>query len=419
MMTENIILDKHCNEYTGRRDIIVGPLFRFTEATWVFYKGSHMAVVVVRRLISTAKGSALRQCHTRRQYYSILSHVSKALVKDWRIRNLLASQRSLCCSAMDNRGNSLNAKDVSQMIPPLCSNAYKGQSGKIAVIGGCKEYTGAPYFAAYSALKLGADLAHVFCTEEAGPVIKGYSPELIVHPYLTEDSEKCSVSSSSPKSNSHGDLTGTGPFLELFTPWMEKFGCVVIGPGLGRNTSILKTVREAIIKLNSKGIPIVIDADGLWIINQDPNILSKECTNQCSTIVLTPNAVEYSRLEATLKASSPEEVQDKLGGPVIVCKGREDIIMGAQGCRFSCAEEGSPRRAGGQGDILSGCIATFLAWSRSDNALLPERAAYAGCYIVRRTASLAFAKHRRAMGATDMIAELGHAVSELEEIRQT
>lgn len=31
---------------------------------------------------------------------------------------------------------------------------YKGQCGKIAVIGGSREYTGAPYFAAISALKV-------------------------------------------------------------------------------------------------------------------------------------------------------------------------------------------------------------------------------------------------------------------------
>ena len=30
----------------------------------------------------------------------------------------------------------------------------------------------------------GADLSHVFCTQEAAPVIKSYSPELIVHPIL-------------------------------------------------------------------------------------------------------------------------------------------------------------------------------------------------------------------------------------------
>lgn len=32
----------------------------------------------------------------------------------------------------------------------------------------------------------GADLSHVFCTKDAAPVIKGYSPELIVHPVLEE-----------------------------------------------------------------------------------------------------------------------------------------------------------------------------------------------------------------------------------------
>lgn len=30
----------------------------------------------------------------------------------------------------------------------------------------------------------GADLSHVFCAIEAAPVIKSYSPELIVHPVL-------------------------------------------------------------------------------------------------------------------------------------------------------------------------------------------------------------------------------------------
>lgn len=113
----------------------------------------------------------------------------------------------------------------------LCSSG----TGKIAVIGGCREYTGAPYFSAISTLKLvspyhasllssvwpvsiclhlyifvimkifcifcsllltlkmypnlllqGADVSHVFCTKDAALVIKSYSPELIVHPILEE-----------------------------------------------------------------------------------------------------------------------------------------------------------------------------------------------------------------------------------------
>ncbi|KAK1563122.1 hypothetical protein Q3G72_022683 [Acer saccharum] len=70
--------------------------------------------------------------------------------------------------------------------PILDPNRHKGQAGKIAVIGGCCVYTGAPYFAAISALIIAADLSHLFCTKDAAPVIKGYSPELIVHPNLEE-----------------------------------------------------------------------------------------------------------------------------------------------------------------------------------------------------------------------------------------
>ena len=67
-------------------------------------------------------------------------------------------------------------------------------------------YTGAPYFAAISALKAGADLVHVFCEREAGQVIKSYSPELIVHPVLD-----------------------TEYVMEEIDQWLPRFHCVVIG----------------------------------------------------------------------------------------------------------------------------------------------------------------------------------------------
>ena len=67
-------------------------------------------------------------------------------------------------------------------------------------------YTGAPYFAAISALKAGADLVHVFCEREAGQVIKSYSPELIVHPVF--DTELA---------------------MEEIDQWLPRFHCVVLG----------------------------------------------------------------------------------------------------------------------------------------------------------------------------------------------
>ena len=41
---------------------------------------------------------------------------------------------------------------------------------------GSFEFTGAPYYTALSALKIGADMAHIFCSKSAANPIKTYSP---------------------------------------------------------------------------------------------------------------------------------------------------------------------------------------------------------------------------------------------------
>ena len=47
-------------------------------------------------------------------------------------------------------------KAVQRLVPPLSFDSRKGQNGRIGVLGGSYEYTGAPYYAAQSALQAGA-----------------------------------------------------------------------------------------------------------------------------------------------------------------------------------------------------------------------------------------------------------------------
>ena len=49
-------------------------------------------------------------------------------------------------------------KAVQRLVPPLSFDSRKGQNGRIGVLGGSYEYTGAPYYAAQSALQAGADV---------------------------------------------------------------------------------------------------------------------------------------------------------------------------------------------------------------------------------------------------------------------
>lgn len=66
------------------------------------------------------------------------------------------------------------------LFPPLTSTSHKGSSGRIAILGGSDRYTGAPYYAAQSALHCGVDLVSIYCATEACIPIKCYSPELMV-----------------------------------------------------------------------------------------------------------------------------------------------------------------------------------------------------------------------------------------------
>ncbi|XP_012493395.1 PREDICTED: ATP-dependent (S)-NAD(P)H-hydrate dehydratase isoform X2 [Propithecus coquereli] len=224
---------------------------------------------------------------------------------------------------------------VRNIIPPLSARKHKGQDGRIGVVGGCQEYTGAPYFAAISALKVG----------------------------------------------------------------------------------ILEASR-------ARGIPVVVDADGLWLVAQQPALIQGY-----QKAILTPNHMEFGRLyEAVLKGPADStdhhgsvlRLSQALGNVTVVQKGECDVISDGQQV-LTCSQEGSSRRCGGQGDLLSGSLGVLVHW-----ALLagPEKtngsspllvAAFGACALTRQCNHQAFQKHGRSTTTTDMIAEVGAAFSKLFE----
>ncbi|XP_017777084.1 PREDICTED: ATP-dependent (S)-NAD(P)H-hydrate dehydratase [Nicrophorus vespilloides] len=276
-----------------------------------------------------------------------------------------------------------------KLAPSLSSESkYKGQAGKVGVFGGSFEYTGAPYFASIAALKVGADLSHVFCTREAAGPIKCYSPELIVHPLL-DDGEK-----------------QFGRIQE----WLDKFDVILIGPGLGRKAETFRVIELIINYWRQKRKPMVIDADGLFLITQKPSLLE----NFEADVILTPNKMEFARL---LKLDHPDELpaadphrfmrDAKWGSRVsVLVKGHLDEMIDCERRMSFCDLGGSGRRCGGQGDILAGSISVFLFWARQFEEDRSFVAAYAACKLVRECNSRGFAKKGRSLVSTDMLEEI-------------
>ncbi|KAF8701494.1 hypothetical protein HU200_033517 [Digitaria exilis] len=305
---------------------------------------------------------------------------------------------------------------VRRITPPLDRARHKGQAGKIAVIGGCREYTGAPYFAAISALKVGADLSHVFCTKDAATVIKSYSPELIVHPILEEsysvrNEERASVSSK---------------ILTEVAKWMERFDCIVVGPGLGRDSFLLDCVSNIMKHARQANIPTVVDGDGLFLITNNLGLVEGN-----PLAILTPNVYEYKRLvQKVLNCDVNEETASeqltalcqKIGGVTIMWKGKADVISDGKTVT-QVSTFGSPRRCGGQGDILSGSVAVFASWAQQfilSNEQPTEKrvnpmtlGCIAGSLLLRKAASLAFEKNKRSTVTTDIIEFLGKSLEDI------
>ncbi|KAJ0491882.1 putative ATP-dependent NAD(P)H-hydrate dehydratase [Helianthus annuus] len=322
-------------------------------------------------------------------------------------------------SVMSGGGPTLEADALSilrSISPTLDSSKHKGQAGKIAVLGGCREYTGAPYFSAISALKIGADLSHVICTKDAAPVIKSYSPELIVHPLLEES---YSVREEDRKSVST-------LILAEVDKWMERFDCLVIGPGLGRDPFLLDCVSDIMKHARQRNVPMVIDGDGLFLVTNRLDLVSGY-----PLAVLTPNVNEYKRLVQKVlncevnDQDGPQQLlslASSIGGVTILRKGLSDYISDGKEVR-SVSIFGSPRRCGGQGDILSGSVAVFLAWARKlvdkeGPTMSPTMlGCIAGSALMRKAASLAFEDKKRSTLTTDIIECLGRSLEDICPVR--
>ncbi|KAF9258876.1 Ribokinase-like protein [Marasmius fiardii PR-910] len=297
---------------------------------------------------------------------------------------------------------------IKQLIPPLDGSLHKGQSGRVGVLGGALDYTGAPFFAAFSALRLGADLSHVICSPTAASAIKSYSPDLIVHPILVENS--CVFS----------------PEDELKS-LLARLHVLVVGPGLGREPYMQRFASIALSLAKSQKMFLVLDADALFLLNQDPTLIKGY-----QRAVVTPNVVEFKRLSEKLGIDSKDtdsaiKVSEALGGVTVLQKGKEDVIATHTESANDIVKvdvEGGLKRCGGQGDILSGTVGTFMAWGKcledgafGDGQIPPSKMPFLssiGASMVTRTASRrAFHREGRGVITQDMLPEVGKAFAEV------
>ena len=149
---------------------------------------------------------------------------------------------------------------------------------------------------------------------------------------------------------------------------LDRLHVVVLGPGLGRDSLMQDTAANIIAEVRKRQMPLVVDADGLFLVQNRPEIV-----HGYASAVLTPNVMEFKRL-CDKMGVDPEKVEggrDKVcaelarrfGGVTIIQKGKQDVISNGKDTMV-CSIEGGLKRCGGQGDVLTGCLGTLLAWKK-------------------------------------------------------
>lgn len=239
-------------------------------------------------------------------------------------------------------GKKLEKKDI--VLKKRDLQGYKGNYGHVIVIGGSRGFTGAPVITTNSAVRSGAGLATLCIEEEI---------ENIVVPNLLE-AMSCTFSNERRLKN----------LLKTAT-------VVAIGPGMGleKTLNILKST------LANSTCPLVIDADGINVLNNNMELLRGK------KVILTPHLGEFSRLTGL----SIEQIKkDRLNiakefatvhNVVLLLKGHRTLIT--DGRKVFINTTGNAAMAnGGMGDSLTGIIASLIA---QGYGLL--EAAYMGAYI--------------------------------------
>ncbi len=205
-------------------------------------------------------------------------------------------------------------------------NSHKGENGKVMIVGGSAMFHGAPILCALAAEHSGADLIYPFIPPSQKEAAKAYSLNFIIQ---TFDEDVLSMKDA-----------------KAIVNFSKQVDCVVIGPGLGKDSKTKSAVKSILSKLK---VPTVVDAGALIFTNSLPEVC-----------VLTPHRGEF--LNMTGDEPTPKNTQkwSKNLRATIVCKGPEDII--ADSDEIAINNTGTPlMTVGGTGDVLSGFIGGLIA----------------------------------------------------------
>ena len=166
--------------------------------------------------------------------------------------------------------------EIIQLLPKRNKDSHKGTFGKLLLIAGSNQYTGAASLMTEAALRSGVGLLYIVCTHLTAQVIRLRCPEAIVIEV--------------PENKGTMDRHAIKVIEEIII--QEKINNVGIGPGLGRLSDAAGFYDDAFQVFKQNTCQVVIDADAL----EDAYQWVKMHAYPDHQLIFTPHPKEFLRM---------------------------------------------------------------------------------------------------------------------------
>ena len=244
-----------------------------------------------------------------------------------------------------------------EWLPPRDADTHKGSYGRLLIVAGSPRMTGAAALAAQSAVRGGAGLVTLACSESVHTVLASKITEALSLPLPAAPDGGLAPESVGIVLD-HLDAAGSA---------------LLIGPGLGTADSTVEVVGRLVELVDTR---MILDADGLNSLARDARPAERLASRPASTL-LTPHPGEMARLLGRRVGDRLADARDFAAAArsVVLLKGAGTVI--SDGGHTHVNGTGNPGMAtGGTGDVLSGLLGALLA-----QGLPTFRAAVLGAYL--------------------------------------
>ncbi|NLM21872.1 MAG: NAD(P)H-hydrate dehydratase [Peptococcaceae bacterium] len=254
---------------------------------------------------------------------------------------------------------------IKPLIPVRHPHGHKGTHGRAVLIGGSVGMSGAMVLAGRAAQRCGVGLLQIVVPEAIAETVDLGVIEATVWP--AKDYEVL-----------------TGDSWPVIAERLKGAKACAVGPGLKQTESFLPVLKKI---LQETDVPVIMDADALNLISREPDLLALRKGKE--NLILTPHPGEMARLcacsiaeiqENRLKIAVTKAIE---WGVIVVLKGAGTIVASPDGRVFINNTGNAGLGAGGTGDVLTGCIASWVA-----QGVPPLGAACMGVYLHGKAADV-------------------------------